>query len=407
MRRTWRSWDCGSSRLLPGRSRVAGPDLFSAAAEDRLRQRAPLAARLRPRTLDEVAGQEHLTAPGRPLRRLIEADALSTVILWGPPGTGKTTIAEIIASTTNREFEKLSAVTSGVKDVREVIERATARIGQYGKSTLVFIDEIHRFTAVQQDALLHAVENGLITVIGATTENPAFSVNPALRSRATVFRLNEIGTESLVRLMRRGLEQEGKHATDEVLERIAERCAGDARQALTALQVACAVAEGPQVGPQDAAAALDTSLQRFNKDAHYDIASPFIKSMRSGDVDSALHWFARMVAGGEDPRFIARRIMIFASEDVGMADPSALGVAVAAAQAVALVGFPEASHILAQAVVHMSLAPKSRAVTAAIHAALDDVTNGRTGPVPPIGDATVSFRPEGHGDFTYYRDGDV
>ena len=382
---------------------MPGPDLFSAAAEERLRQRSPLAARLRPRTLDEVVGQEHLTAPGRPLRRLIEADALSTVILWGPPGTGKTTIAEIIASTTDREFERLSAVTSGVKDVREVIERATARIGQYARSTLVFVDEIHRFTAVQQDALLHAVESGLITVIGATTENPAFSVNPALRSRATVFRLNEVDEDSLVGLMQRGLAAEGKSAQESVLRRIASRCSGDARQALTALQVACAVAEGPEVGAADAAAALDTSLQRFDRDAHYDIASPFIKSMRAGDVDAALHWFARMVEGGEDPRFVARRLVIFASEDVGTADPSALGVAVAAAHAVDLVGFPEATHSLAHAVVHLSLAPKSRAVTDAVWAAVDDVRSGRTGPVPPITDTTVSFRPVGHDGFSYYR----
>lgn len=403
MPRIWPNSACASCRRLPGPETLREPSLFSAAAEERLRQRSPLAARLRPRSLDEVVGQEHLTAPGRPLRRLIEADALSTVIFWGPPGTGKTTLAEIIAATTHREFERLSAVTSGVKDVREVIERAGDRIGQFARSTLVFIDEIHRFTAVQQDALLHAVESGLITVIGATTENPAFSVNPALRSRATVFRLEPVSDDALVSLMKRGLEEEGKSAHDDVLERIASRCSGDARQALTALQVACAIAEGTEVTVADAAAALDTSLQRFNKDAHYDIASPFIKSMRAGDVDSALHWFARMVEGGEDPRFIARRIMIFASEDVGMADPGALPVATAAAQSVEMVGFPEAVHILAHAIVHMSLAPKSRAVTDAVWRAIDDVRNGRTGEAPPIGDTTTSFRPVGHGDFSYYR----
>lgn len=383
------------------------PTLFTAAAEERLRQRSPLAARLRPRTLDDVAGQEHLTAPGRPLRRLVDADALSSVILWGPPGSGKTSLAEIIASTTRREFERLSAVTSGVKDIREVIERATDRIGQYGKSTLVFIDEIHRFSTTQQDALLHAVESGLLTIIGATTENPSFSVNPALRSRSTVFRLNPVPEEALVALLGRGLAAEGKTAEEGILALIARRCTGDARQALTALEVACAITDGPVVGAVEAAAALDTSVQRFNRDAHYDIASPFIKSMRAGDVDAALHWFARMVEGGEDPRFIARRIVIFASEDIGQADATALPVAVAAASAVDLVGFPEAVHNLAHAVVHMSLAPKSRAVTDAVWAAITDVREGRTGEVPPISADTTSFRPVGLEDIRYYGDEDV
>jgi len=381
--------------------------LFSAAARERLAASSPLAARLRPRTLDEVAGQEHLTAPGRPLRRLVEADALSSTILWGPPGTGKTTLAEIIAATTNREFERLSAVTSGVKDIREVIERANDRIGQYARSTLVFIDEIHRFSTTQQDALLHAVESGLLTIIGATTENPSFSVNPALRSRSTVFRLQPLGEEALVAVLRRGLEAEGRSAAPGVLERLAARCAGDARQALTALEVACAISGTGDVGMDHAAAALDTSVQRFDRDAHYDIASPFIKSMRSGDVDSALHWLARMVEGGEDPRFVARRLVIFASEDVGTADPLALPVASAAASAVESVGMPEALHNLAHAVVHLARAPKSRAVTAAVWAAVGDVREGRTGEVPPIGPGTESFRPVGCRDFTYYREDDV
>ena len=369
-----------------------------------MRAGAPLAARLRPRTLDEVIGQDELVGPGRPLRRLMETDTLSTVILWGPPGTGKTTLAEIIAAGTNREFERLSAVSSGVKDLREVIDRATDRLARYSLRTLLFVDEIHRFSTAQQDALLHAVESGLLALVGATTENPSFSVNPALRSRATVFRLRALDTEALVRVLRSGLEATGKSADDTVLAVIAARSSGDARQALTALEVACAVAHGGTVTVEDAAAALDTAVQRFNRDAHYDIASPYIKSMRAGDVDGALHWLARMVEGGEDPRFVARRLVIFASEDVGTADPTSISVAVAAAQAVALIGMPEALHNLAHATVHLSLAPKSRAVTEAIAAAMDDVSNGRSGEVPVIGPGTVSFRPVGHDDFSYYRD---
>lgn len=379
-------------------------DLFSDGMEDRMRAGAPLAARLRPRTLDEVIGQDELVGPGRPLRRLMETDTLSTVILWGPPGTGKTTLAEIIAAGTNREFERLSAVSSGVKDLREVIDRATDRLARYSLRTLLFVDEIHRFSTSQQDALLHAVESGLLALVGATTENPSFSVNPALRSRATVFRLRALDTEALVRVLRSGLEATGKSADDTVLAVIAARSSGDARQALTALEVACAVAHGDTVTAEDAAAALDTAVQRFNRDAHYDIASPYIKSMRAGDVDGALHWLARMVEGGEDPRFVARRLVIFASEDVGTADPTSISVAVAAAQAVALIGMPEALHNLAHATVHLSLAPKSRAVTDAIAAAMDDVSNGRSGEVPVIGPGTVSFRPVGHDDFSYYRD---
>jgi putative ATPase len=358
---------------------------------------------MRPRTLDELVGQDHLTAPGRPLRKLVESDALSTLILWGPPGTGKTTVAEIIASTTKRAFERLSAVSAGVKDIREVIEAAHRRLTIDDRRTVVFIDEIHRFSTAQQDALLHAVESGLIALIGATTENPAFSVNAALRSRATVFKLNPVDSLRIVPLLERALISESATAEPEALQSIARRCNGDVRQALTALEVACALSDNGHVTVAEASAALDTAINRFNTDQHYDMASVFIKSMRASDVDSALHWLARMIASGEDPRFIARRLVIFASEDVGEADPTALLVATAAAQAVQLVGLPEGQLPLAQAVIHLSRAPKSRMVTDSIMAALSDVTEGRTGEVPPVTSSTTNFRPVGMEQLRYYR----
>ncbi len=379
------------------------PDLFTESARERLSSKSPLAARMRPRTLDELVGQDHLTAPGRPLRKLVESDALSTLILWGPPGTGKTTVAEIIASTTKRAFERLSAVSAGVKDIREVIDAAHRRLTIDDRRTVVFIDEIHRFSTAQQDALLHAVESGLIALIGATTENPAFSVNAALRSRATVFKLNPVDSSHIVPLLERALIAENATAEPEALQSIARRCNGDVRQALTALEVACALSDNGHVTVADASAALDTAINRFNTDQHYDMASVFIKSMRASDVDSALHWLARMIASGEDPRFIARRLVIFASEDVGEADPTALLVATASAQAVQLVGLPEGQLPLAQAVIHLSRAPKSRIVTDSIMAALSDVNEGRTGEVPPVTSSTTNFRPVGMEQLRYYR----
>jgi putative ATPase len=357
-------------------------DLFSAAAEDRLRSSAPLAARLRPRTIDDVVGQDHLVGAGRPLRQLVERDRLTSAIFWGPPGTGKTTLALAVAGSTARAFEQMSAVTAGVKDVREVIERARQRLGERGQGTILFLDEIHRFSKAQQDALLPAVEDGTLTLIGATTENPFFEVNPPLRSRSTLFRLEPLHREAIRALVARGLDAEGAHATEDAVELLVDRAAGDGRQVLTSLEVACALAGEDTVGLDHVEAALGTSALRYGRDDHYDVVSAFIKSMRGSDPDAAVYWLARMLEAGEDARFIVRRMVIFASEDVGMADPLALLVAVAAAHAVEHVGLPEAQLNLSQAVIHLATAPKSNTATTAIGAARQAVRDGRLGEVP-------------------------
>lgn len=380
------------------------PDLFTASVEERIAARAPLAARMRPTTLDEVVGQDHLVGPNGPLRRLIESDRLASIIVWGPPGTGKTTLAELVASTTKRNFERLSAVTAGVKDIREVIDAAKRRLTIDDRGTVVFVDEIHRFNTTQQDALLHAVESGLVTLVGATTENPAFSVNPALRSRSSVFALKPVDETAVATLLRRALQRDGVIADDEAVELLARRCTGDARQALTALEVAIALSAGGPVSLESATTALDTSVSRMGRDDHYDIISAFIKSMRASETDIALHWLARMVEAGEDPRFIARRMIIFASEDIGMADHTAVLVAIAAADAVDRVGLPEALHNLAHAVIHLSRAPKSRSVTDAIARAMADVREGRTGQAPPTTAQPPTFHPLGLGELRYYRE---
>jgi putative ATPase len=379
------------------------PDLFTASVEERIASRAPLAARMRPASLDDVVGQDHLVGPSGPLRRLIESDRLASIILWGPPGTGKTTLAELVASTTKRNFERLSAVTAGVKDIREVIDAAKRRLTIDDRGTVVFVDEIHRFNTTQQDALLHVVESGLVTLVGATTENPAFSVNPALRSRSSVFGLKPVDENAICELLRRALVHEGVEAQDGAIEILARRCTGDARQALTALEVAIALSDGAVVTVENATTALDTSVSRLGRDDHYDVISAFIKSMRASEVDIALHWLARMVEAGEDPRFITRRLIIFASEDIGMADPMALPIAVACADSLDRVGLPEALHNLAHAVIHLSRAPKSRAVTDAISRAVADVREGRTGQAPATTSEPPGFRPLGIGDFRYYR----
>jgi putative ATPase len=362
-------------------------DLFSSAFEERLRRQSPLAARLRPRALDDIVGQEHLVGPGRPLRVLVEADRLSSAILWGPPGTGKTTLAEVIAGTTRRAFEPLSAVAATVKDVREVLERARGRLGERDQRTILFLDEIHRFNKAQQDALLPSVETGLITLIGATTENPFFEVNPPLRSRSTVFRLEPLDADALRLLADRGLQAEGATADEDALGDLVRRAGGDGRQLLTSLEVAVVLAVERRgvpavVDADDVAAALGVAALRYGRDDHYDVISAFIKSIRGSDPDAGLYWLARMLEAGEDARFIARRLVILASEDVGMADPNALLVAVAAAQAVEHVGLPEAQLNLAQAVVHLATAPKSNRSALGIWSAREDVRNGLLGEVP-------------------------
>jgi putative ATPase len=357
-------------------------DLFSAAAEDRLRQQAPLAARLRPRTLDDVVGQEHLVGPGRPLRRLVEQDRLTSAIFWGPPGTGKTTLALAVAGSTQRAFEQLSAVSAGVKDVREIIERARARLGQHGRGTILFLDEIHRFSKAQQDALLPAVEDGTLTLIGATTENPFFEVNAPLRSRSTLFRLEPLAKADIRTLIARGLEAEGREADSDAVEHLADRAGGDGRQVLTALEVACALAHPDRIRLEHVESALGTSALRYGRDDHYDVVSAFIKSMRGSDPQAAVYYLARMLEAGEDARFIARRMVIFASEDVGLADPQSLLVAVAAAHALEHVGLPEAQLNLSQAAIHLATAPKSNRAALAIWNARTAVQQGAVGEVP-------------------------
>ena len=357
---------------------------------------APLAVRMRPATLDELIGQEHLLGPGAPLRRLVEGDAPLSLILWGPPGSGKTTVAHLVAHATSRRFVPLSALNAGVKDVRAVIEAARQERRAGGRQTVLFIDEVHRFNKTQQDSLLGAVEDRTVTLLAATTENPYFSIVSPLLSRCVLLTLEPLSEDIIRTLVRRALsEQRGLAGavtlSPEAEDHLVRLSAGDARKAITALEAAAGSALAgadpgttPEVDLATAEAAVDIAALRYDRDgdSHYDIASAFIKSLRGSDVDAALHWLARMLVAGEDARFIARRLIIFASEDVGMADPTALQTAVAAAQAVEHVGLPEVQLNLAHAVVHLATAPKSNAVTVAIGKATADVREGRTGAVP-------------------------
>ncbi|WP_311449729.1 replication-associated recombination protein A [Rothia mucilaginosa] len=393
----------GASSEEPS-SRASAPYAHSS----RSASRAPLAVRMRPRTIDEVLGQEHLLTPGAPLRVLAGENAgpagPSSVILYGPPGTGKTTLAHVIARAPGRKFVELSAITAGVKDVRAVMDQALLDRDMYGTTTVLFLDEIHRFTKAQQDALLPGVENRWVILVAATTENPSFSIISPLLSRSLLLRVHSLEQSDIERLIDRALADprgfDGAAVIDEdARAHLAAVSGGDARRSLTSLEAAAAIAfsEAEQAGEKDpepsepvritlahATEAVDRAAIRYDRsgDQHYDVVSAFIKSMRGSDADAAVHYLARMLEGGEDPRFVARRIMILASEDIGLADPQALQVATAAAQSVALVGMPEARIILSQAVIYCALAPKSNAAYNAINRAIADVRAGAAGQVP-------------------------
>ena len=363
----------------------------------------PLAARMRPNSLAELVGQQHLLKPGSPLQALAakavpgEKNSSVSVILWGPPGTGKTTIAQLVARLSGRRFVELSAITAGVKDVREVMERARADRDAYGVNTVLFLDEIHRFSKAQQDALLPGVENGWIVLIAATTENPSFSVISPLLSRSLLLTLTSLDDSDIITLLSRAISapqglNDSISANPDVLAQIALLANGDARRALTILEASATVATGteskhghvPELLPEHIEGAMDRALVRYDKDGdqHYDVISAFIKSVRGSDADAATHYLARMIEAGEDPRFIARRLIILAAEDIGLADPQALPLAVAAAEAVAMIGMPEGRIPLAEATIYLAMAPKSNSAYNAINAALDDVRSGIFGDVP-------------------------
>jgi len=399
---------------VPG---AAAPAAGSGSLTDAEHAATPLAVRMRPRTLDELLGQNHLLGVGAPLRRLVAEDQPMSVILWGPPGTGKTTIAALLSRGTGRDFVEVSAVSAGVKEVRAVLDSARRALARGGRETVLFVDEVHRFSKTQQDALLPGVENRWVSLVAATTENPHFAIISPLLSRSLLLTLHPLGDDDVAQLMvaavadPRGLD--GRVTVqDEALNHLVRLAGGDGRRALTYLEAAAEAAgsRGSTVVDVDTAAlAVDRAAVRYDRagDQHYDVTSALIKSVRGSDVDAALHYLARMVEAGEDPRFLARRLVILASEDIGMADPTALPTAVAAADAVAFIGWPEGRIVLAQAVVALALAPKSNAVITAIDAAISDVRAGRAGPVPAhLRDAHYRGAKDlGHGhDYRYAHD---
>lgn len=372
-------------------------DLFEYNRNNQLKKEAPLAARLRPTSLDEFVGQEHIIGKDKLLYRAILADKLSSIILYGPPGTGKTTLAKIIANTTKSDFKQINATTAGIKDIKETVDTAKTNLGMTGKKTILFVDEIHRFNKSQQDALLPHVEEGVVILIGATTENPYFEVNKALVSRSIIFELKQLSIDNIKDIIKRALTDEEKgmgvfNATisDEAVNFLADLANGDARAALNAIELAVLTTEKNKDGKiiidlNIAEECIQKRSLNYDKDGdnHYDTISAFIKSMRGSDPDAALYYLAKMIYAGEDPKFIARRIVICASEDVGNADPHALQVAVAAAQATDFIGLPECRIILAQAVTYISCAPKSNASYLGIDMALNDVKNIQIKTVPP------------------------
>ncbi len=355
-------------------------DLFDSSGADNLARRAPLAERLRPKTLDEVVGQAHLTGENGPLRVVTERGRIGSVVLWGPPGTGKTTLARVLAGTVEEEFVPLSAVTSGVKDLRAALDGARERLKYEGRGTLVFVDEVHRFNKTQQDALLPSLEEGLVDFIGATTENPSFEVTAPLLSRSRVLRLRSLSEEDLGLLLKRGLSELGVSISEDAQEYLLRLAGGDGRRMLNALEVAAAGTKNVEVA--DVERAVGNRTLRYGREEHYDVISAFIKSVRGGDPDAALHYLARMLEAGEDPVFVARRLVILASEDIGNADPQGLTLAMSAAQAVQMIGMPEGRIPLAQATTYLASAPKSNAAYTGINAALADVRHDITPEVP-------------------------